>query len=140
MPLPGGVATKTLTFGPYLDLTGAVAYVGMVGILSLSVQVEHLPSGIVIDSPVTFTIGSDGTAAVGPLVCNDDPSLFPQGTTYTVTWEALSYKPTPGNKTFQLLTAGSSVIDYDLIGTGYTPPSSLLAVVGSALVGSATVG
>ena len=94
-----------------------------------------------IDSPVTVTIGSDGTATLGPLACNDDPSLFPQGTTYTLQWQEKSYLPCPGNKTFTLSTADASVIDYDLIGTGYTPPSSpTLALVGSAVVGVSTVG
>lgn len=139
MAFPAGVSTATLTFGAYSDLAGNVAFTGMKGTLTVSPPLLDVATGDLISQPINFTIDNSGKAAVGPLPHTDDPALTP-GSQYTVTWQVPSYKPSPGNLTFALPRALGSVVDFDLLTyTQVTPPSSSVAIVGSALVGAATV-
>jgi hypothetical protein len=138
MALPGGAVGKTLSFGIY----GEPSFVGLVVKIRLSQPLVHLATGDVTEVSWSATVGADGTATCGPLPCNDDPAFYPSGTTYSAEWQALAWKPTPANKTFTLSLTDPATVDFDLIGLpgSPTPPSSTTALVGSALVGTATVG
>jgi hypothetical protein len=137
MALPGGASGFTLTFGTY----GEPSFIGMTVKIRLSEPMVHLATGNVTEVSWSATVGSDGTATTGPLPFNDDPAFYPTPTGYYAEWQALSYKPTPGNKTFVVLRTAGAVVDYDLIGTpGYSPIVDTIAIVGTALVGTSTVG
>lgn len=139
MALPSSLSTCSLQFGAYADLTGAVAFAGLKGTLTVSPPLLDVGTGDLISQPIVFAISGSGTATVGPIPHTDDPALTP-GSLYTVQWQVASYKPSPGNLTFALPRSLGSVVDFDLLTyTQVTPPSSSVAVVGSALVGAATV-
>jgi hypothetical protein len=151
--LLAGLTTTVLTGGAYSDLLGNVAFAGMVGDLTVSEPLNDALNGGVVQAPVTVTIGTDGTFTIGPLPCTDDPSLTPGGT-YTLTWRVSRFAQCPHgerSRTFVLPSSAGLLVDFDLMvnvggiyypnGSGpVTPPTSTTAIVGSALVGTATVG
>lgn len=93
----------TLSFGAYAD----PSFVGMKGIVTRSAALVD-GSGNVSQTTWTVTIAGDGTASVSGLPYNDD------GTTYRCDWQALSYKPSPGNRVFQVLSSsGITTQDFD---------------------------
>ena len=153
MTLLAGLTTASVTGGAYSDLLGNVAFAGMVGVLSVSEPLTDALTGGVIEAPVTITIAQDGTFTVGPLPCTDDPNLTPGGT-YTLSWQVGRFADCPHGRrdtTFVLPTSAAGSVDFDLMtpvggiyypnGSGpITPPTSTTAIVGSALVGTATVG
>lgn len=118
MSLPGGATGFTLSFGPY----GDPSFVGLKGILRLSNRLEHLATGAVVQQSWTVTIGGDGTATLTDLPYNDDPAFSPVGSSYRMEWQALSWKDTPGNRTFQVLRAAGATVDFDTLPDGSTPP------------------
>lgn len=135
MALPSGAAGFTLTFGTYDE----PSFVGMAVKIRLSQPLVYVATGEVSQVFWTATVGSDGTASITGLPYNDDPAFWPTPSTYTAEWQALAWKPTPGDKTFQVLRSAGPTVDYDLIGyPGYTPITT--ALVGSALVGTSIVG
>ena len=114
MPLPGDVTTCTVTFGPYADATGAVAFAGMTGSIRPSWPVRHVASGaVIVDEPITVTIGEDGTATV-ELVHTDLSVIDPPGFTYAMTWKVRADRPSPGDKIF-VLPATDDPVDYDVL-------------------------
>lgn len=98
------MAVFTLTFGAYAD----PSFVGMKAIITRSAPFID-GSGNVSQVVWTVTIAGDGTASLAGLPCNDD------GTTYSAQWQALSYKPSPGNKTFQVHSTDGSPVDFDTL-------------------------
>lgn len=112
----------TLTFGTYSEPT----FIGMTATITRSAPLVD-GSGNVSQLRWSVTVAPDGTASVGPLPYNDD------GTTYTVEWQALSYKPTPGNRTIQILSSsGLTTVDFDTLQT--ISPDSTVAVPVDAAV------
>lgn len=126
MPLPGGATGFTLTFGAY----GDPSFVGMKGLLTLSAPLVHIATGAVVQQSWTVTIANDGTGSLTDLPYNDDPAFSPTPSTYSLVWQALSYRATPGNRTFAVNQADGATIDFDLLS-----PST---VVGIAVPGGVT--
>jgi hypothetical protein len=128
MALPADVATCSVTFGPYTDATGAVLFAGMTGKLVASSKVVDAATGaVIVNAPVTVTLGSDSTASV-TVPCTTQTTTVPTSWTYTVTWDAGRFKPSPGDLTFVLPAAGT--YDFDT----RTPVNLPAAVVGLAVV------
>lgn len=131
--LPGGGSGFALTFGAYAD----PAFIGMKGILRLSAPLVHVATGAVVQQSWTVTIAADGTGSLSGLPYNDDPAFAPTGSTYSLQWQVLSYKPTPGNKTFTVPATAGATVDYDLIAQATTAtapvPAGLDALVASLL-------
>lgn len=120
MPLPGGATGWTLTFGAYSD----PAFVGMKGILRLPVARVHIATGAVVQQSWTVTIGGDGTGSIADLPYTDDAAFTGTGQPFSMQWQALSYKPTPGDKTFTVNQADGATIDFDLLPSTVTPVAS----------------
>lgn len=121
------MAGFTLTLGSYAD----PSFVGMKGILTRSFAYVD-SSGNVSPTTWTVTIAADGTGSIPGLPFTDD------GGVYTMQWQALSWKATPGNRTLPQVLAGSGVsaVDFDLItqNVAIVPPTVALdAAVASLL-------
>lgn len=141
--LPGGGTGFTLTFGAYDD----PAFVGMRGILKLSAPLVHIATGVVLRQSWMVTIAGDGTASLTDLPYNDDPAFAPTGSTYSLEWQVLSYRPTPGNKLFSVARTDGATIDYDLLSASATTgvlapggvtPSNLDGLVAALLANPAS--
>lgn len=152
MSLPADISTCALTFGPYTDATGAPLFAGMVGLLTPSTAVLDRATGAVISAvPVKVTLDATGSATV-VLPTTSQTTTSPPSWTYAMAWQVSRFDYSPGNKTFVLPSTGT--VDYDalvLSASGvYAPgspaptptptPTATTALVGSALVGTATVG
>jgi hypothetical protein len=109
MSLPGGASGFTLTGGTYDDSS----FQGMAGVLTMSAAVTHVATGERIRKTWNFSIDYTGNFSIGPLPFTDDPAFSPTGFTYTVTWQAIAWRDTPGNLTFQVPRAAGATVDFD---------------------------
>ena len=125
MSLPEDVTTFTLTFGPYLDATGAAVLKDLRGSLTpisdsgRPIRILHPDSGsMIIPIEIPFTIDDNGTATIEDLPHTDNASLFPHPFRYKVTWgesvRALSGTVLkPSDKPFAVPVSSGSVVDFD---------------------------
>lgn len=137
MPLPAGLPTSTLTFGPYPDVAGGEALVGLKGTIRpvdpqtrRPVRLVHVATGaVVIPEPVEITIGEDTTAQVGPLPRQGTGQLSPDNFLLEVKWRpAASYFPSPEEKTVALPADSAAVVDFDRLGIAQVEPAVYVPV------------
>lgn len=105
MALPAGVASVNLTFGSYVDATGAVKGAGLVGTIVPASKIVAGNGSVVTVSPVTVTLDNTGSGSI----------VLPTGGTYTITWSAGRFDWSPGNMTFTLPGGSPSTVDFDLL-------------------------
>lgn len=84
MSLPALLDTVTIAVGPYLDATGGAAS-GTVTFTPSSRLLWTATGTVVLEGPVSVTLGSLGTASV-ELPATDAAGLNVTGFTYTVDW------------------------------------------------------
>lgn len=117
MALPVGLATVTVTVGPYLSPDGTP----LAGTVTFAVpeRITHLTTGaVIVDKAATLTLDTDGTGSI-VLPATDDPNLTPTDFTYDVTVEvgrSVKYTRTV------VLPSASPTVDLDLLAT--TPASN----------------
>lgn len=129
MPLPVGVTTTTITFGPYTQAQGLADLVEAGGKLfpvdpstNRAVRLVDIASGAVITStPVQITVDEDGTASVAGIPHTGQATLSPTGWAWRVEWNIASRKPSPGNRTF-VVDSGATA-DFDLLVPAATIPA-----------------
>jgi peptidoglycan/xylan/chitin deacetylase (PgdA/CDA1 family) len=93
MPLPDGLATVTVTVGPYLTADGKPA-AGEVRFEPAALQ-RHTPSGsVLLQRPVVVRLDDDGAGSV-ILPASDADGIVPTGVTYRVTYALRHGAPSP---------------------------------------------
>jgi hypothetical protein len=88
MALPAGLATVTVTCGPYIDVKG-VPYTGTVTFTPSTPVIWRATGVVILDGPVTVTLDAAGSGAI-VLPATDAAGLSVTGFTYTVTVAAKS--------------------------------------------------
>lgn len=128
------ITRTTLTFGPYADASGSVAYAGLRGWVQPSDRVVDLVTGAVVaDSPLLITIAGDGTASVS-LAFTDQDGISPRNFTYAVTWNVALGESSPGNKSFHLPEAVGASQDFDQVGLAVDGPAVYVPVISDPTV------
>lgn len=117
MPLPTGLATVTVTVGPYLTADGTAAS----GTVTFQPEARavHTPSGaVVLPAQMTVTLDAAGAGTI-TLPPSDDPGLAPNPLGYWVFWR-LNGAPSPDPQRI-MLPAAVPTVDLDLLLPATTP-------------------
>lgn len=124
------VSRCTVSFGPYTDALGAVAFAGLRGRIRPTRPVIEIATGaVIVPEWIDVTIGSDGTATVS-LAHTDQNGITPAGFSYEVTWGGRIGDPSPGDKEFALPVAAGATADFDLLGPSVVDPVVVPIAVG----------
>lgn len=137
MPLPSGLQTVTVTFGPYLAPDGTPASGSVT--FQPAQRITHTPSGAVFDGQVTVRLDADGAGTV-TLPASDGADVTPQNVRYAVFW-ALSGLPSPAPARV-LLPAATPTVDLDQLipaadGPAVVSLPAVLSVAGLTGIASA---
>lgn len=134
MALPASLDTVTIAVGPYVDATGGPA-TGTVTFTPSSRLLWTATGAVVLEGPVSVTLGSLGTASV-VLPATDAAGLNVTGFTYTVDWslKAGGKAPAIRSQAVALPAAAPSVVLASLVPaeTGTTVDVVLPAVLSVA--------
>jgi hypothetical protein len=124
MALPAGLATVTVTAGPYLLGDGTAAR-GTVR-LQPEQQAVHLTTGaVVLGASVSATLDGGSTTLTVP--ASDDPNLTPNPLAYWVTWDLRAMPSPPPRRV--LLPASQPTVDLDLTAPLPAPTGASVPVV-----------